>query len=62
MHVPVIYPPHSWLVAYCRSLMCHLRPGEDLRAELEGKLKPEVSKPIRLLKRRESPFQNVLCT
>ncbi|KAI7836516.1 hypothetical protein COHA_009617 [Chlorella ohadii] len=30
-----------WLVAYCRSLMCHLRPGEDLRAELEGKLKPE---------------------
>ena len=39
---PPLLPLHSWLVAYCRSLMCHLRPGEDLRAELEGKLKPEV--------------------
>ncbi len=48
MHVPVIHPLRSWLVAYCRSLMCHLRPGEDLRAELEGKLKPEVSSPAQM--------------
>ncbi|PRW33726.1 UPF0187 chloroplastic [Chlorella sorokiniana] len=30
-----------WTVAYSRSLMCHLRPGEDLRVELKDTLKPE---------------------
>lgn len=33
-------------MAYSRSLMCHLRAGEDLRKELEGKLRPEASRGI----------------
>ncbi|KAL4421269.1 hypothetical protein ABPG75_010560 [Micractinium tetrahymenae] len=35
-----------WVVAYSRSLMCHLRPGEDLEGELTGKLKPEELKAL----------------
>lgn len=33
-------PPRS------RSLMCHLRPGEDLEKELTDKLKPEELKAL----------------
>ncbi len=33
---PLVPGPRS------RSLMCHLRPGEDLRAELKDTLRPEV--------------------
>ena len=38
---PPLPPAHPPPPARSRSLMCHLRPGEDLRAELKDTLKPE---------------------
>ncbi|KAL4435491.1 hypothetical protein ABPG77_006253 [Micractinium sp. CCAP 211/92] len=35
-----------WTIAYSRSLMCHLRPGENLEAELKDTLPPHELKAL----------------